>query len=203
MEPRAAVGEYESRHGYAHALHDEPEPACGAARSLGVRRAPARAQVPGHRAGRRRRLRLEDLHLRRGDGVRLGGEEDRPPGQMDRGAHGILPVGRARPRSRHARRARARRARQDHGPARAHDRQYRRLHVDLRVVRPHLCLCSAAVGPVRHSEHLLRSRRGLHQHRAGRRLSRRRPAGSGLRGRAHCRGCRARDRTRSGANSAA
>ena len=36
-------------------------------------------------------------------------------------------------------------------------------------------------------EHLLRSRRGLHQHRAGRRLSRRRAPGGDVRHRAHCR----------------
>ena len=48
----------------------------------------------------------------------------------------------------------------------------------------------AAVGPVRHPAHLLRGRRGLHQHRAGRRLSRRRPAGGDLRGRAAGRGRR-------------
>ena len=36
-----------------------------------------------HRARRRRRLRLEDLHLRRGNRLRLGGQEDRPCGQMD------------------------------------------------------------------------------------------------------------------------
>ena len=48
----------------------------------------------------------------------------------------------------------------------------------------------AAVGPVRHPGDLLRGRRGLHQHRAGRRLSRRRAAGGDLRGRAAGRGRR-------------
>jgi len=38
----------------------------------------------------------------------------------------------------------------------------------------------AAVGPVQHSGDLCRGRGGLHQHRAGRRLSRRRPAGGDL-----------------------
>ncbi len=85
-------------------------------------------------------------------------------------------VRRARPRSCHPRRTRARRQRQDHGSARAHDRQSRRLSVDLLVVCSDLPLCAAAVGPVRHPKHLRRSRRGLHQHRAGRRLSRA-PAG--------------------------
>jgi aerobic carbon-monoxide dehydrogenase large subunit len=45
----------------------EPEPACGAARALGLRRHGARAQAARDRARRRRRLRLEDLHLSRGD----------------------------------------------------------------------------------------------------------------------------------------
>ena len=53
-------------------------------------------------------------------------------------------------------------------------RQSRRLHVDLLVVGADLSLRDAAVGPVRHPGDLLRGRRGLHQHRAGRRLSRRR-----------------------------
>ena len=128
----------------------------------------------------------------------LGGEEDRPPSQMDRGAHRVLPLRRARPRSRHARRARARRQRQDQGFARAHDRQSRRLYVDVLVVGPDLSLRDAAVGAIRYSEHLLRGRRGLHQHRAGRRLSGRRSAGSLLRGRTPHGGRRARDRTRSG-----
>ena len=83
-------------------------------------------------------------------------------------------------------------------PARAHDRQSRRLSVDVLVVGADLSLCAAAVGPVRHPGHLLRGRRGLHQHRAGRRLSRRRPAGGDLRGRAHRREGGARDRARSG-----
>ena len=76
-------------------------------------------------------------------------------------------------------------------------RQSRRLHVDLLVVGADLSLRDAAVGPVRHPGDLLRGRRGLHQHRAGRRLSRRRAAGGDLRGRAAGRGRRARDGHRS------
>ena len=68
------------------------------------------------------------------------------------------------------------------------DRQSRRLHVDLLVVGADLSLCDAALGPVRHPAHLLRGRRGLHQHDAGRCLSRRRAPGSDLRGRAPRRG---------------
>ena len=77
-------------------------------------------------------------------------------------------------------------------------RQSRRLHVDLLVVGADLSLCDAAVGPVRHPGDLLRGRRGLHQHRAGRRLSRRGPPGGDLRGRAAGRGRRARTGHRPG-----
>ena len=82
---------------------------------------------------------------------------------------------RARSRPCHACRTRARRGRQDHRPARAYDRQSRRLSLDLRILRADLSLWDAAVGPIRDSQHLLRSRRGLHHHRASRRLSRRWP----------------------------
>ena len=109
MEPRAAVGDYDSGTDTHDALHDEPEPARRAARAVGVHRPRARAQAARHRARRRRRLRLEDLHLRRGDGLRLGGQEDRPAGQMDGRPHRGVPLRRARPRPRHPRRTRARR----------------------------------------------------------------------------------------------
>ena len=78
------------------------------------------------------------------------------------------------------------------GAARQDHRQSRRLHVDVLVVGADLSLRHAAVGPVRHPGDLLRGRRGLHQHRAGRCLSRRRAAGSDLRGRAADRGRGAR-----------
>ena len=84
------------------------------------------------------------------------------------------------------------------GAAGQDHRQSRRLHVDLLVVGADLSLRHAAVGPVRHPGDLLRGRRGLHQHRAGRRLSRRRAAGGDLRGRAPGRGRRARAGHRSG-----
>ncbi len=57
-----------------------------------------------------------------------------------------------------------------------HHRQSRRLSVDLLVVGADLPLRAAAVGPVQHPGDLLRGRRRLHQHRAGRCLSRRRAA---------------------------
>ena len=131
MEPRAAVGEYDSGTDAMTLYTTSQNPHVARARPLRLHRARARTQAAGHRARRRRRLRLQDLHLQRRDRLRLGGQEDRPAGQMDGGAHGVLPLRRARPRSRHARRTGARRQRQDHRPARPHDRQSRRLSVDL------------------------------------------------------------------------
>ncbi len=103
---------------------------------------------------------------------------------------GGLPHRLPRPRSRHARRDGVRRRGQDHRVAGQDHRQSRRLHVDVLVVGADLSLRHAAVGPVRHPGDLLRGRRGLHQHRAGRRLSRRGAPGGDLRGRAAGRGRR-------------
>ena len=72
MEPRAAVGEYELGRRRAHALHHQPEPACGATGPFGLYRTRARAQAEGHRARCRRRVRLQNLHLSRGNRVRSG-----------------------------------------------------------------------------------------------------------------------------------
>src|SRR5207302_1122607 len=65
-------------------------------------------------------------------------------------------------------------------------------HVARLLLGADLSLRHAVVRPVRDSGDLLRGRRGLHQHRAGRCLSRRRAAGGHLRGRAAGRGRRAR-----------
>ena len=134
MEPRAAVGEYDSRDGQSDALHDEPEPARGARGAVRVHRHRAGEQAARDRARRRRRLRLQDFHLRRRDGLRLGGAKDRSAGQMDLGSHGGLPLRRARPRpcNSHAELA-LDAGRQDHRASRAHDRQHRRLYVHFLV----------------------------------------------------------------------
>ena len=64
-------------------------------------------------------------------------------------------------------------------------------------LRADLPLRGAALGPVRYPKHLLRGRRGLHQHRAGRRLSRRRASGGDLRRRTSRRSRGARNAGRS------
>ena len=84
MEPRAALGEYDAGTDQLHALEHDAEPACRAARALGLRRHGAGAQAARDRAGRRRRLRLEDLHLSGRSRLPVGGAEGRPAGEMDR-----------------------------------------------------------------------------------------------------------------------
>ena len=181
-------------HGHADALHDEPEPARRAARALGLHRPRARAQAARDRAGRRRRLRLQDLHLRRRDRLRLGGQEDRPSGQVDRRPHRGLPrptrtaaTTSPTPNWRSTPTARS-------PGLRVHTIANLGAYLStFASSRADLSLRAAAVGPVRHPGHLRRGRRGLHQHRAGRRLSRRRPSGGDLRGRAPRRNRGARD----------
>jgi hypothetical protein len=65
-------------------------------------------------------------------------------------------------------------------PEGRHDRQSRRLHVAVLVGDADLSLRHAAVGPVQYPGDLRQCAHGLHQHRAGRRLSRGRAAGGDL-----------------------
>ena len=77
MEPRAAIGDYDPG--------DDSFTLYTTSQNPHVARLVLSAFIgiaPEHklrvdRAGCRRRLRLEDLHLRRGDGLPLGGEEGR------------------------------------------------------------------------------------------------------------------------------
>ena len=157
------------------------EPARRPAGDRCVRRHGAREQAARDRARRRRRLRLEDLHLSGGGRLPVGGAQARPAGEVDLRALGELHHRRAWPRSRHQGADGVRRRGQDHRPEGAHDRQYRRLHVDLLFRHPDLLLCAAAVRAISDPAHLLRSRRGLHQHGTGRCVSRRGAPGSDLR----------------------
>ena len=82
--------------------------------------------------------------------------------------------------------------------ARAHHREPRQLSLYVRIDGADLPVRAAAVGSVRHSQHLRRSRRGLHHDRAGRRLSRGWSPGGDFRRGASGRGRCARDRARPG-----
>ena len=181
MEPRAALAEYDSASGHLTLVERDAEPARRPPRHRRLRRHGARAQIARHRARRRRRFRLEDFHLSGRGGLSVGGSKTRPAGEVDLRALGKFHYRRPRPRSRHQGANGVRRRRQDHRLEGAHHRQSRRLYVDFLVGGADLPLCHLAVGPVRDPAHLLRGRRGLYQHRAGRRLSRRRPSGSDLR----------------------
>ena len=177
MEPRAALGRIQRSRRALHAAHHLAEPACGAAGAVGVLQHRARAQAARRRARRRRRLRLQDLHLSGRDGGAVGVEEGAPSGEMDRRPLGGLPHRRAWPRPRLARRDGVRRRQQDSGPAGEDPRQFRRLYVAVLVLGADLSLRHAAVGPIQHSGDLCRGDGRLHQHHAGRRLSRRRATG--------------------------
>ena len=89
----------------------------------------------------------------------------------------VVPDRRAWPRPCHPRRDGLRRQQQDHRPQGRHDRQFRRLHVDSsrRRCRP-ISTRTLLSGQYDIPAIYCRGRRGLHQHRAGRRRSRRRPA---------------------------
>ena len=91
-----------------------------------------------------------------------------------------------------------RRARQLPGAAREDDRQHGRLSLDLRHGGTDHPLRDAARRSVQDAGDLCRGQVGVHEHRAGRRLSRCRPAGGDLPRRAHRRAVRARPEARPG-----
>ena len=180
--------------GHDHAAPDEPEPAPHP--PVHVRRVrPVGGQDPRDRAGRRRRLRREDLALRRGGAGDLGIGEGRPPGQVDGDPHGAHEL--------HHPRARPDRLREDGREVRRHDHRPR-VHGDL---RPRRVLHAAhAVHPVLHGlrdqrllqdpEPPVHGQGRLHQQDGHRRHPRRRPAGGDPpdRGDGRADGGRARDR---------
>ena len=186
-----------------HAVRREPEPARRAAADVRLRARPARVQGARDRARCRRRLRLEDLPVRRRRGAGLGQQARRPADQVDRRAQRVLPDRRARPRPRHQGRTGDGRQGQLPGAARQDDRQHGRLPVDLRVERADHPVRDAARRPVQDAGDLRRGQGGVHQHRAGRRLPRRRPARGDLRGRAHRRAGGARPEDGPGRRSGA
>ena len=83
IEPRAALADYDSGNDALHALEHVAEPACRAARDRGLRRHGAGAQAARDRAGCRRRLRLEDLHLSRRGRLPLGVAQGEPAGEVE------------------------------------------------------------------------------------------------------------------------
>ena len=199
MEPRAAIGEYDRATGELHALHHQPEPARHPAADGRLRAAASpstscASSRPMSAAASARR----SIHYAEEAIVTWASRQGQAAGQMDGRAQRSLHLRRAWPRPRHPCRAGARQGRQVPRAAGRHDRQYGRLSLDLRALRPDLSLRHAAGRPVHDAGDLCRGEGGVHQHRAGRRLSRRRAAGGDLPARAARRQGGARDEDRSG-----
>ena len=131
----------------------------------------------------RRRLRHKAVSLSRVCADRGRGKEAAENHQVDRRSRRSLHRRRAGPRQRHVSADGAGRGRQVSGHGRRPDRRHGRLSVDLRALYPPWRRRHAA-RPLRHPGLPLPRPHRLHQHRAGRCLSRRRAPGSGVCGRA-------------------
>ena len=95
-------------YGGVHPLYDQPEPACDPPADGRLRIAHPGGQAAGRGARCRRRLRVENIPLRRGGDRHLGRRQAAAADQMDGGSLRELHVGRARPRPCHPCRAGAR-----------------------------------------------------------------------------------------------
>ena len=144
MEPRAAIGECDPSQRRLHAVHHQPEPARHPAADGRLRAAHSGEQAARRRARCRRRLRFEDLPLRRGGDRHLGVRQAAPPGEVDRRAQRKLHVGRAWPRPCHHRRDGAGCRRQFPGAAGFDAGEHGRLSVHLRAVHSHLSVRDVA-----------------------------------------------------------
>ena len=177
MEPRAAIGDFDPIIRRLHAVHHQPEPARHPPADGRLRAAHPGKQAARRRARRRRRLRLQDLPLRRGSDRHLGRRQAAPAGEMDRRAQRKLHVA---TRTAATMSATAEMALDADGNFLA-----------LRVATlanmgaylstfapciPDLSLRDVARRRLQDPGDLLRGEGGVHQHRPGGRLSRRRPA---------------------------
>ena len=163
MEPRAAVGDYDSGTDTITLYTTSQNPhVARLVLSAFIGLAPEH-KLPRHRSGRRRRLRLQDLHLRRGDRVRLGGQKIDRPVKWTAERSEVVSLRRSRSRSRYPCRngARARRA---GSPAfRVHTIANLGAYLSTFASSvPTYPLCAVAVGPVQHPRDLRRGGRGLY-----------------------------------------
>src|SRR5579864_2616414 len=168
---RVVVNSMEPR----NAIHRDPGPAFRARSARRDRAQNAEGQTAPDHAQCRRRFRHEGLRLSRACARGLGGAQDRPPGEMAGGPLRGLCLRQSGPRSRHARRAGARRQRPLSRPARLDPRQYRRLSVAVRLLRAD-ARDRSGVRPLCDRRHPYQRQGRVHQHGSGLRLSRRRAA---------------------------
>ena len=165
-------------------MNHQPVSACGAVpdERAGAQDSRAENACGGTRC--RRRLRRQAVPLWRGGGRHLGREARRPPGEMGGGPLGGVRLGPAWPGSRHRGRAGVGRARKIPRAEGRHIGQYGRLPLDFRPEHPDKPVWPVVERRLHDAGDLLQREGGLHQHGSGRRLSRRRPTGSDVRGRA-------------------
>ena len=187
-----------------HALRRQPEPARRAAADVRLRARPAGVEGARDRARRRRRLRLEDLPLpgrrRAGLGERSGsaGRSSGPPSAANRSSPTRTAATTSPP------------------PSSRSTRNGNFLALRVKTIAnmgaylstfasavPTILYAHAARRPVQDAGDLRRGQGGVHQHRAGRRLPRRRPTRGDLHRRAHRRAGGARDEDRPGRDPAA
>ncbi len=168
-----------------HDLDVEPDAAHPAAAADRLRDRRPGAQGPVHQPRRRRRLRHQDLLLRR-HGARNVREQagGRSPGQVGRGPARELRQHDPRPRPHHVRRGGGQPQRRGPGPAGQDLRQPRRAPVDDRTGHPDNPLRPRPRRPVQDPQRLRRGHRRLHEHDVRGRVPRRRPPGGDLRRRA-------------------
>ena len=179
MEPRAAIGEYDLATGdyTLYTTSQNPHVIRLLMGAFVLQHSGEQAARRGAR--RRRRLRLEDLSTtprKRSSPGRAG--KLRRPVKWTAERTESLHVGRARPRPRHHRGDGARRERQV--PRAAGPKRWPTWAPIFRPSRPAFRpICTPRCWPActRRPRDLLRGEGGVHQHRAGGRLSRRRPAG--------------------------
>ena len=178
-----------------HALHHQPEPARDPAADGRLRAAHPGEQAARRRARCRRRLRLQDLPLRRRGDRHLGGRQAAAAGQVDGRAQRKLHVRRARPRPRHPCRAGARRRTASSSALRVSTIANMGAYLStFAPCIPTYLYATLLAGIYTTPAIYCRGQGGVHPHRAGRRLSRRRPAGGDLPAGAPRRCLRARHR---------
>ncbi len=95
MEPRAALGDYDEGTDVITLHTTSQKSPSRASRPVRVPGRRAGEQTARHRARRGRRVRIKNLYIQRGDGLRLGGEEDQSAGEMDGRTNRVVSDGRS------------------------------------------------------------------------------------------------------------
>ena len=176
IEPRAAIGEYESISGL-HTLYTTTQNPhvirlLMAAFVLGIPESKLRVVAPDVGGGFGSKV----FHYAEEVIVTWAARKIDRPVKWTSERTGFLPERRPRPRPCNARQTRPRRKRHVRRPSCLHGREHGGLSLHLRERDPDLSLRDAALGRLRDAGDLCRGQGGIHEHGSGRRLPRRRPA---------------------------